>query len=267
MNLAPASLLLVLTVTAPPQAPDIENNPRRQQLGTAIERGDVEHLRAYLDAGGDVNDAWRDLPAQIVRSLLLRSVWYGEEPIFRLLLDRGADVASVNGYFGAAIHSGRVEIARTLLARGVKPGQKADVLYAAMQEQNLAMIELLWTSNLGLSPADVPPYFLTKDITRLLVPKYLGPNASIVLGNEPCDVARILGAYRRNWDGCEWPTGPLWLHFVVTGNTDVLQYLIAQGADLTGRGEYATTSALRPFTAMDIARARRDTRMMDLLRR
>ena len=266
-----ASLLLVLSLASPLQAipTNIESNPRRERLAGAIERGDVDLMRAHLDAGGDVNEAWRDLPGQIVRSLLLRSVWYGRETIFRLLLDRGADVASVNGYLGVAVHSGQVEIVRTLLARGVKPGNKQDVLNVAMQDQNLAMIELLWSSDLGLgfSPSDLPGYLLTKDVTRLLVPKYVSPNAQIGLGNEPCDVARILGAYRRSWDGCEGATGPLWLHFVVTGNTEVLAYLMEQGADLGGRGEVPTVSDLRSFSAMDIARARHDERMIQLLRR
>ena len=131
------------------------------------------------------------------------------------------------------------------------------------------MIELLWSPDLalGLSASDLPVYFLTKDITRLLVPKYVGSNARTGLGNEPCAVAIILGAYRRNWDGCEGATGPLWLHFVVTGNTELLQYLLDHGADLRGLGEFSTHSDIKSFSAMDIARARNDTPMIQLLRR
>jgi ankyrin repeat protein len=269
MNLFTASLLLVLSMASPGQAiqANLESDPRRERLGKAIERGNVDLVRAHLDAGGDVNEAWRDLPPQVVRSLLLRSVWYGQERIFRLLLDRGADVATVNGYLG--VGSGNVEIVRTLLARGVKPGNKGELLYVAMQRQDLAMIELLWSPDLalGLSASDLPVYFLTKDITRLLVPKYVGSNARTALGNEPCAVAIILGAYRRNWDGCEWATGPLWLHFVVTGNTELLQYLLDHGADLRALGEFSTHSDLASFSAMDIARARKDKPMIQLLRR
>jgi hypothetical protein len=79
----------------------------------------------------------------------------------------------------------------------------------------LPILELLWSSDLGLafSPSEMSGYFLTNDITRLLVPKYVGPNVHTGLGNEACDVERILRTYRRNQDGCEGATGPLWLHF------------------------------------------------------
>ena len=67
MNLLTASLLLVLSMAPPLQAipTNIESDPRRERLARAIERGDVELVRAHLDGGGDVNEAWRDLPAQI----------------------------------------------------------------------------------------------------------------------------------------------------------------------------------------------------------
>jgi hypothetical protein len=48
----------------------------------------VASLTLALDDGGDVNEAWRDVPAQIVRSLLLRSV-----EVLAYLIDQGADLA------------------------------------------------------------------------------------------------------------------------------------------------------------------------------
>lgn len=71
------------------------SNPRLERLASAIERGEIEYVRAALDEGLDVNETWRDLPAQACRSLLLRSVWYSKDEIFGLLLKRGADPRSL----------------------------------------------------------------------------------------------------------------------------------------------------------------------------
>lgn len=272
MNLITGLLLVALSVSTSPhqtRSTDVDSNPERARIAAAIERGDLEPVRTYVDSGGDVNDAWRDVPAQIVRSLVLRSIWYGQEDIFNLLLERGADLSSVRGHFTVAIHSGRVGIVRTLLAKGVKPDNEQDVVYAALQEKNLPIIDLLFTSGLSkpFQPADLPVYFLTNEITRLLVPKYVSVNATTALGNEPCDFERLSRTLRRDQDGCEWGHGPLWLHFVVTGNAEMVSYLLEQGADRNARGEAPTNRGTRTFTAMDIARARNDKRMMQLLGR
>jgi hypothetical protein len=262
---------LSLVSQSPTIPTGIESNPRRERLASAIQSGDFELVRAHLDAGGDVNEVWRDSPLQIVRSLLLRSVWYGREKIFKSLLDRGADVASVNGYLDVAVSSGRVEIVRTLLARGLKPGNTEELLHSALNGQNMAIIELLWSADFARGHIPLPSvHVLTNDITRFLVPKYVSPNVQLmVIGSETCDVEHLLNPGAEIEDGCEASAGPLWMHFVVMGDTEVLQYLIDQGADLEKRGEAVggPWGPGRRFSAMDIAGARGDEPMIELLRR
>ena len=91
------SLLLPLLVTVTTATP-VQwvtscqgTNPRLQRLAEAVEHGDAGVVRAHLDSGEDVNEIWRDSRnSTLCRSLLLRSIWYGQEEIFRLLLQRGA---------------------------------------------------------------------------------------------------------------------------------------------------------------------------------
>ena len=68
-------------------------------------------------------------------------------------------------------------------------------------------------------------------------------------------------------DGCEGTLGPLWLHFVVTGNIRMMELMIKNGEDLSLSSEVWDNSHTRPFNAMDVALRRKDKRMVDLLRR
>jgi hypothetical protein len=61
--------------------------------------------------------------------------------------------------------------------------------------------------------------------------------------------------------------GPLWLHFVVTGNIRMMELMLKNGADLSLSSEVWDNSKMRPFNAMDVAIKRKDKRMVDLLRR
>jgi hypothetical protein len=77
----------------------------------------------------------------------------------------------------------------------------------------------------------------------------------------------VFGVFRKDQDGCEGTTGPLWLHFVITGRHRMVEFMIEQGADLTRRSEVWDNSRMRPFTAMDVAMRRKDKRMVGILRR
>jgi hypothetical protein len=245
-----------------------DSNPRLERLALAIERGHIEYVRGTLDNGADVREMWRDLPPQVCRSLLLRSIWYGQEEIFRLLLKRGADPLSIpREALGIPVRTGRVEIVRTLFALGLKPHDDNEIVQEALQSRNLAMLELLSSSGISINASNVPAYSLTNDITRFLVPKYLGPNDSIGLGLEPCALEEIFDLLSPEQDGCEGTIGPLWLHFVVTGNHEIVEFMIKHGADLTFGAKVWDGGDFRPFTAMDVAAKRKDKRMMDLLRR
>jgi hypothetical protein len=243
-------------------------NPRLERLAKAVERGDIDVVRAELDSGLDPNEPWRDLPGpSLCRSLLLRSVWYVQEDVFRLVLKRGGDVRTLpRELMQTPVREGRVEMVRTLFALGLKPHDDVDIVRAGLESKNVEMIDLLASSGVPVNASTVALYQLTDDLTRFLVPKYMKPNDSVGLGIEPCAVAELFELLSEDQDGCESPMGPLWLHFVVIGNHAMLEFMIENGADLTLGSEVFDNSDVQPFTAMDVAVRRKDKRMMDVLR-
>ena len=92
-------------------------------------------------------------------------------------------------------------------------------------------------------------------------------NDSTYVGNGACTFQEIFGLLSREQDGCEGTRGPLWLHFVVTGNMKMMELMIKNGADVSLSFEVWDNSNRRPFTAMDVAIRRKDKRMAELLRR
>jgi hypothetical protein len=244
------------------------SNPRLERLASAIKRGEIHYVRTALDEGVDVNETWRDLPPQVCLSLLLRSIWYSQDEIFGLLLKRGADPRSLpRESLGIPVRNGRLDMVRTLLALGLKPHDNNEIVRDGLESHNVAMLDLLASSGVTIDASSVPSWALTDDLTPHLVPKYLRPNDSTNVGNEACTVQEIFGLLSREQDGCEGTQGPLWLHFVVTGNIRMMELMIKNGADLSLSSEVWDNSKMRPFNAMDVAVRRKDKRMADLLRR
>jgi len=244
------------------------SNPRLERLASAIQRGEIDYVRTVLDEGADVNMTWRDFPAQVCLSLLLRSIWYGQDDIFGLLLKRDADPGRLpRESLGIPVRNGRIEMVRTLLALGLKPHDNDEIVRDALESKNAAMLDLLASSGVSINASSVPSWALTDDLTVHLVPKYLRPNDSTNVGNGPCTIQEIFGLLSRQQDGCEGTQGPLWLHFVVTGNIRMMELMIKNGADLSLSSEVWDNSSMRPFNAMDVAVKRKDTRMTNLLRR
>jgi hypothetical protein len=263
--------LLAMLVCEPVQwtTPCEGPSPRLERLGKAVEGGDIDVVRAELDSGVDPNEPWRDLPGPtLCRSLLLRSVWYVQDEIFRLVLERGGDVRTLpRESMQTPVREGRVEMVRTLFALGLKPHDDVDIVRAGLESKSFEMIDLLAWSGVPINASTVALYQLTDDLTRFLVPKYMKPNDSVGLGTEACAVEKIFDLFSEDQDGCESPMGPLWLHFVVIGNHNMVEFMIEDGADLTLGSEVFDNSNLRPFTAMDVATKRKDKRMMEILRR
>lgn len=79
--------------------------------GRFVAAGDVAGLRAWLDAGGDVNYA----DPATHQTLLMTAAHEGQREVVRLLLDRGADR---EGALFAAVLGQRGELARELLRLG-----------------------------------------------------------------------------------------------------------------------------------------------------
>ena len=243
-------------------------DPRLNGLARAIELGEIESVRAALDKGLDVNETWRDLPAQICRSLLLRSVWHDQDAIFHLLLKRGADPRTIpDPALGIPVRNGRVDMVRTLLGLGLKLPNTFDIIHEALHSGNVTMIDLLASSGVSIDASTVPSWALTDALTVHLVPKYFRPNDTLPnIGNEACTVQEIFGLLSPEQDGCEGTQGPLWLHFVVTGNIRMMELMIKHGADLSLSSDVWDNSSSRPFNAMDVALRRKDKRMADFLR-
>jgi hypothetical protein len=245
------------------------STPRLEGLALAIRRGDADHVRSALDEGLDVNETWRDLPPQVCLSLLLRSVWYDQEEIFHLLLKRGADPRSLpRESLGIPVRKGRVDMARALLALGLRPHDNDEIVRDGLESHNVAMLDLLASAGVSIDASSVPSGALTDDLTPHLVPKYLRPNDRMTnVGNGPCSVQDVFGLLGPEQDGCEGTPGPVWLHFVVTGNIRMMELMIKNGADLSLSSKVWDNSSGRPFNAMDVAIRRKDKRMADLLRR
>ena len=245
------------------------SNPRLERLASAIERGDLNSVRSALDEGLDVNETWRDLPAQICRSLLLRAIWHDRDDIFNLLLKRGADPRTIpDDALGIPVRAGRLDTVRTLLGLGRKLPNKSEIVLAAIESGNMAMFDLVASSGVTIDASTVPASALTDALTLHLVPKYFRPNDRLPnVGNEACTVQELFRLLSPEQDGCEGTTGPLWLHFVVTGNIRMMELMIKHGANLSLSAKVWDDSDGRPFNAMDVAIRRKDKRMADLLRR
>jgi len=244
-------------------------NPRLERLASAIEGGDLNYVRSALDDGLDVDETWRDVPAQICRSLLLRTVWHGRDDIFNLLLKRGADPHTIPAdALAIPVRTARLDMTRTLLGLGLKLPNKVEIVLAAIESGNMTMFDLVASSGVTIDASTVPASALTDALTLHLVPQYFRPNDTLPnVGNGACTVQELFGLLSPDQDGCEGTEGPLWLHFVVTGNIGMMELMIKNGADLSLSSEVWDNSKMRPFNAMDVAIRRKDKRMADLLRR
>lgn len=244
-------------------------NPQLDRLESAIRRGDIDAVRSALDEGLDVNETWRDFPAQVCRSLLLRAVWYGRDDLFTLLLNKGANPRTVpDDALGIPVRTGRVEMLRTLLGLGLKLPNNFETVLDAIESRNMTMFDLVASNGVTIDATTVPSWALTDALTAHLVPKYFRPNDWLPnIGNAACTVQELFGLLGRHPDGCEGTEGPLWLHFVVTGNIKMMELMIEHGADLSLSSEVWDYSTTRPFNAMDVAVRRKDKPMIDLLRR
>ena len=269
MWIAPV-FLTAATALAPQQDTSCQGpNPRLERVSEAIRTGDIAIVREHLNSGADVDETWRDRWAPMLcQTMLHRSVYWGREDIFRLLLEGNADPLSVPSWaLQVPVRGGRVEMVRTLLALGVRPSNNDEIVVAGLQSKNLTMLDLLLSSGFTMNASNVPVSYLTDEITRFLLPKYLRPNDAASVGDAPCDVEKLLGVFNKNQDECEGAVGPLWMHFVFRRNHQIVQFMIENGADLSARGTVWGLKGTKSFTGLELAAKRNDKRMADLLKR
>jgi hypothetical protein len=271
-----ALLLAGMSCASPPFADATQytqdcqvGDARLNALARVIELGEIEKLRTALDEGLDVNETWRDFAAQICRSLLLRSVWHGQADILNLLVKRDADPKSIpEDALIIPVRDGRLDIVRTLLGLGLKMPNKYEIVLAALESKNVEMFDLVASSGVTIDESTVPSWAFSDVMIPHLVPKYFLPNDMVGnVGNEACTVQELFGLLSPEQDGCEGTPGPLWLHFVVTGNIKMMEYMIKNGANLLPSFVVWDNSDHRPFNAMDVAVRRKDKRMAELLRK
>ncbi len=90
---------------------------KKDPLVEAAQNGDVNAVRALLDAGGNVN-----LKDDAGRTLLMYAALKNQKEVVQVLLDKGADVNARNTTGETALsltaREGHPEIARALLAKG-----------------------------------------------------------------------------------------------------------------------------------------------------
>ena len=88
----------------------MENIVAPECIDTAIENGDVEAVRTWLDAGGDVNAKCHSLFSSFsfsrtaVEPLLIVAARCGKTSIMDLLLTRGANVDATDAEGGTAVY-------------------------------------------------------------------------------------------------------------------------------------------------------------------
>lgn len=113
---------------------------REQDLLAAVRKGDLEGVRALLDAGVPVDAKFR-----YDRTALSFAADRGQAEITRLLLERGADVNAKDTFYGAtplvwAAGNQHVEVVRILLARGASG--VGGVLDRAVEKQNAELVDV-----------------------------------------------------------------------------------------------------------------------------
>ena len=113
--LLPLLLFPVLTI----QGMAAQDEP--PELLVAITDGDLGRVETLLDAGADPNIVFHD------RTPLMFSIYGGRVEIFRLLVERGADLEQTSETVGPLItlaaESGNLEILGLLLERGKARGE------------------------------------------------------------------------------------------------------------------------------------------------
>jgi len=115
------------------------------ELLVAITDGDLTRVEALLDAGVDPNIVFHD------RTPLVFSIYGGQPEIFRLLVERGADLDQTSETVGPLItlaaESGNLEILGLLLEREVdidaKDRSGKTPLMLAVQNRHAAAVEFL----------------------------------------------------------------------------------------------------------------------------
>lgn len=253
------------------------NNPARktkEALNSAIMRGEIDPVKKYLESGGDVNLTWKDTPYTIEMSLVLRAVGYGKEDIFNYILSKGADLQPVQEHISVPVRDGQIVILKSLLSRGLKLPTNSKILMATIESRSLPMLEFvtsyapeIWRDS--SDPNAVPVSIMTDEMIRFLVPKYLKPSREVYLGDSACEVLELIAPSLEHSDGCEGTLGPLWKHYVLKENVEMVKFFMQSSKVEVHEKQksYASTGESFEFTALDIATKKDNKELIQLLKR
>jgi hypothetical protein len=254
------SITIFSGYTAPANPPCPETNPDREILSKAVQKENIGFARQFLEDGGDVNETWRDTPYQICRSLLLRSVWYGQPDIIQLLIENGANLEGIQEYLKIPVRRGDMTVVKMLLEAGIHPEMNSVFLNEVLKSRSPEMLQLLLPYELKFEPLELSLHLLTHETTRILIPRYLDPNEFVWIGSEVCQVYEVFDLLSDENHYCEGSIGPVWIHFLLTGDHETVSFMLNSGAEVY-------TEAILPisFSALEAARALGDDRMIQLL--
>lgn len=221
-----AALLLCLV---PAGAAAADDRPASTRFAVAIERGDVEAIKALLDEGNkpdthiDYGENWI--------TPLMKAAWDGEKEIVEVLLAAGADVnAQAPGWgetaLGQAVSRDHVEIARLLVEKGAK-----------LESRNKQ----------GFTPLIQAAAAGKLEMVTLLLEKKANPNAeddvgftplkyAVAAGSEPVARALVAGGAKVDKPGTKYNKGETALHMAITqGKPEMVKVLLELKANPNAR--------------------------------
>ena len=145
IGLGLAGPLSAQEAAAPSRPAAVADAPSPVLFGVRVEAGDIDRVRAWLDAGLDP-----DFVADRIGTGLMIAAWNGNLPMMELFVARGADINRSNALGEQALmHAawrGQVEAAKWLLARGARanaPPQQWSALHYAAFSGNRDIAQLL----------------------------------------------------------------------------------------------------------------------------
>ncbi|HVF90874.1 MAG TPA: ankyrin repeat domain-containing protein [Blastocatellia bacterium] len=197
-------ILLLLLALLIPQYAFAQENENVEKLMAAARKGDVETIKALLDAGTDVNSKTR-----YGATALSFAADKGRIEVVRLLLDRGADVNVKDSFYGAtplswAIGKDHTAIVQALIEKGAKDYE--DALTFAVENHHVDIVKMILakekvsaqTLSLALGSAEEKKF---SDIADLLKAAGAVPPPKADFAVDAETLKRYAGKYRSDAAG------------------------------------------------------------------
>ena len=136
--------------------PSVANSSKRTALWIAVERKQLEALKALL-AGGVVPNEKNAPPMESKKTIVFEAVDSGDAALVRTLVEAGADAKMANEYgvtpLAETARTGNLEMCEILLKAGADPNAAPGgfpLLYGPVNENHLDVVKLLLASGAKL---------------------------------------------------------------------------------------------------------------------